>query len=346
MSATPDTSPGELAVESLPAGSTSAQALRVLRLVDPLPPEPARAPEGELRLSVIVPATDSPPTLERCLAAIENAHDPPAELVIIEHPAGASPASARNRGAQMATGDVLVFVDADVEVHADVFRRIRTMLAEERGATALFGSYDDEPSCDGVVSQFRNLLHHHVHQSSPGTIGTFWAGLGAIRRDAFLAAGGFIDHPLEDVELGMRLSSEGRSILLDPRVQGKHLKRWTVWSMVRTDLLVRGAPWIGLAMRHRDSAAVLNIGWRHRISAAASLWAVAGMVRRRVRPALAATSLFLALNRSFYMLLLRRQGPRGAVAGIGLHFLHHLTGVAAVPTGIVLYIRQRHAGSR
>jgi GT2 family glycosyltransferase len=318
----------------------------VLRLVDPLAPVPVSVPEERpLRLSVIIPATDSPPTLARCLAAVSGAHDPPAEVVIVEHPAGASPASARNQGAQMATGDVMVFVDADVEVHSDAFRRIRAVLAEEPGATALFGSYDDEPGCRGVVSQFRNLLHHHVHQGSPGTIGTFWAGLGAIRRETFLAAGGFIDHPLEDVELGMRLAAQGRSILLDPRVQGKHLKRWTVWSMIRTDLLVRGAPWIGLAMRHHSSAAVLNIGWRHRISAAASLWAAAALLRGRPRPAAAATGLFLTLNRSFYRLLLRRQGPAAALIGVALHFLHHLTGVAAVPTGIVLYVRQRQEQS-
>jgi hypothetical protein len=37
--------------------------------------------------------------------------------------------------------------------------------------------------------------HEHVdravHVSSPGPAATFWAGLGAIRRDAFDAVGGF-----------------------------------------------------------------------------------------------------------------------------------------------------------
>ena len=31
-------------------------------------------------------------------------------------------------------------------------------------STALFGSYDDAPAAPGLVSQFRNLLHHYVHQ--------------------------------------------------------------------------------------------------------------------------------------------------------------------------------------
>jgi cellulose synthase/poly-beta-1,6-N-acetylglucosamine synthase-like glycosyltransferase len=292
-------------------------------------------------LSVVIPATDQPPSLERCVAAIRAADEPPAEIVVVRHPGGTRPAVARNRGAQLATGDVLVFVDADVEVHADAFRRIRTMLAEETGVTAVFGSYDDEPEGRGVVSQFRNLLHHHVHQRSPGTIGTFWTGLGAIRRDAFVAVGGFSDHPIEDIELGMRLSESGASIVLDPRVQGKHLKNWSLANMVRTDLLVRGAPWIGLALEHRSSPAVLNIGWRHRISALVSLWLVAATLIRRPRAALGALAAFLGLNHSFYRLLLRRRGPATAVAGLGLHILHHLTGIVAVPTGFILYARRR-----
>ena len=40
------------------------------------------------------------------------------------------------------------------------------------------------PPRRGAVSRFRNLLHHHVHASSPGPAETFWAGLGAVRREA------------------------------------------------------------------------------------------------------------------------------------------------------------------
>ena len=48
------------------------------------------------------------------------------------------------------------------------------------GWTAVFGSYDDEPADEGTVSAFRNLLHHHVHQSSPGPAEDI---LGRARRD-------------------------------------------------------------------------------------------------------------------------------------------------------------------
>src|SRR5688572_13765901 len=96
-----------------------------------------------LKLSVVVPATNEPPTLQRCLDAIRAADDGPDELVVVERPASLSAAGARNVGARQATGEIVVFVDADVVVHADAFTRIRTVFAERPELTGVFGSYDD-----------------------------------------------------------------------------------------------------------------------------------------------------------------------------------------------------------
>ena len=57
------------------------------------------------------------------------------------------------------------------------------------------------------MAAFRNLLHHTVHCRSQGEVGSFWAGLGAVRRSAFETAGGFDaerypEPSIEDIELG------------------------------------------------------------------------------------------------------------------------------------------------
>src|SRR5918994_6307154 len=67
-------------------------------------------------LSVVIPATDGPTTLGLVSAAIDCAADPPEEVIIIESPQDLVPAAARNLGARSAQNDVIVFVDADVEV--------------------------------------------------------------------------------------------------------------------------------------------------------------------------------------------------------------------------------------
>jgi len=289
-------------------------------------------------LSVIVPATNAPVTLDSCLAAIAAADGSPEEVIVVDEPTVKSAAAARNLGVARSSGEVLVFVDADVRVHRDVFARIRAAFEEDADLDALFGSYDDEPPARGPVSGFRNLLHHHVHQRSAGPAGTFWAGLGAIRRSAFERAGGFVEHPVEDIELGMRLAAGGARIRLDPAIQGAHLKAWSLAGMVRTDLLVRGAPWVGLMLRHRSAAAALNLGWRHRLSGLASIALLVGAVLLSPIVAGAALAALVVLNASFYALLLRRRGPLQAVAGIALHVVHHLVSVAALPLGIVMYV--------
>lgn len=301
-----------------------------------------------MKLSAIVPATNAPPTLARCVAAIDRARDDSDEVIVVTEPALAPQALARNDGAKRACGDVLVFVDADVEVHDDALGRLRAAFAADPGLTAVFGSYDDRVATTGAVAAFRNLLHHHVHQRSAGPAVTFWSGLGAIRRDAFLAAGGFDDvrHPnaIEDVELGTRLAAAGARIVLDPRVQGTHLKEWTLGSMVHADLLLRGVPWVRLLLRTRTIPATLNLGWRERSSAALSLALAASLAARRPRGAGAALGAIAVLNLPLYGLVQRRAGTRVAIVGVGLHVVHHLTACASVPAGIAAHLRTRRRG--
>jgi hypothetical protein len=54
----------------------------------------------------------------------------------------------------------------------------------------------------------------------------------------------------------------------------------------------------------------------------------------------------IAFNRDFYRLLLAKRGWRQAAAGIPLHLLHHLIGIASVPAGVALYVRDRGADPR
>src|SRR5947207_2948868 len=234
-------------------------------------PTPSAPPP--LRLSVIVPVRNGEDVLARSLPAL-RASDFPAEqweLIVVDDasadgsagtaaayadvllrlPVRRGAAAARNRGAGQARAPVLVFVDADVCVHPDVLRRLAGLLESESGVAAVFGAYDAAPPAPGLVSQYRNLLHHYVHVQSPGDAETFWTGCGAIRREVFAELGGFDEAmpQLEDVELGYRARAVGHRIVLRPEIQGAHLKRWTLGSMVLTDLFGRGLTWMRLHLR-------------------------------------------------------------------------------------------------
>ena len=193
------------------------------------------------------------------------------------------------------------------------------------------------------MSDFRNLLHHHVHQQGAGPAATFWAGLGAIRREALLELGGFDEarYPrasIEDVELGARLFRKGGRILLDPAIQGKHLKTWTLPGMVATDLLDRGVPWVRMMLADRAHSTVLNLGWRHRTGAGAAIALLAALARRNFRLAAGLAVLLFAIDSSFYGLLWRRRGAKLVAAGIPLQLVHRLTSAAAVPVALTAHL--------
>jgi GT2 family glycosyltransferase len=306
-------------------------------------PESRHPRESLTTLAVVVPATDRPPTLERCLAALRRGTRAPEETIVQEEPAGSGPAAARNLGVARCEGEILVFVDSDVEVHADALERIARHFAEDPELVAVFGAYDDDPADPALTSRYRNLLHHHVHAGAVGEAETFWAGLGAVRRDAFEAAGGFDPErfpqaSVEDIELGMRLRRGGGRVLLDPRIRGRHLKAWTPLRMIRTDFARRGVPWARLLLREGGDSTALNLSCRRRASTGASVALLGALLARRPRLAAAALLANLALDRDLYELLVRRGGPRLLLAGIGLHQLHQLTAAASVPAALALHV--------
>ncbi|HXJ34472.1 MAG TPA: glycosyltransferase family 2 protein [Candidatus Eisenbacteria bacterium] len=304
--------------------------------------------------SIIVPAYNAADTLPKCLRALAPSIGTTTDLVVVDdgstdasaavaealnvqvlrRPAPDGPAAARNHGVRHTTGEVLVFVDADVEVAPGAVARALETLAAAPELAGVFGSYDDRPSAPGLVSQFRNLLHHYVHQHGAAEAFTFWAGFGALRRDAFVAAGGFDErgaiNAIEDVDLGYRLRASGFRLRLDRDMLCTHHKRWTLASMVRADVISRAVPWSRLVLRTGVAPPDLNLAGSQRWSVAlagvlvATLPLLAWPAARFV--AAAAGLGVVALNGRFYGFLQRARGTAFAVACVPLHLLHFACG--------------------
>src|SRR5206468_12018503 len=139
---------------------------------------------------------------------------------------------------------------------------------------------------------------------------TFWAACGAIRRSVFQEVGGFnadrFPRPsIEDIELGYRLRVARHLIRLDRELQGTHLKRWPLASIVRTDITRRALPWARLILESGRAPSDLNLSAAHRVSAALVGVALASVPPAVLRPELlavpmAAVLVVLVLNRSLY----------------------------------------------
>ncbi len=328
------------------------------------------------RFSVLVPVHNGSGLLDSCLQSLARSafrdyecividdgstEDTPAvaarhgaTLVALERRGG--PARARNRGAARARGDVVVFLDADVCVHPDTLGRMDAHFRSHPTTAALIGSYDDTPADPGFISQYKNLLHHYVHQRSHADAWTFWTGCGAVRRDVFLAMRGFDEtftRPcIEDIELGFRLRAGGHRIDLNPAIQVTHQKRWTLWHLIRTDFVDRALPWFLLMLRHRTMPRDLNVTTTHRVSVALvcvmvlfACTALAGQLLRLPVPGLtlgalvvsALASVLLVVNYDLYRFFARKRGLRFAVGTVPLHWLYYAYCGLAVGIGLCVH---------
>jgi glycosyltransferase involved in cell wall biosynthesis len=304
-------------------------------------------------ISVIVPVYNGSYFLHRCLDAIFASEYPKFEVIVVDDGStdesakiardkGANvlssehrqsgPAAARNVAAQKAIGDILLFVDADVVVKTDTLSKVATSFEENPDVSALFGSYDDEPGEKNFLSQYKNLQHHFVHQNSNREASTFWAGLGAVRRSIYLSIGGFdcekFEIPsIEDIELGVRLRAAGHRILLDKDIQAKHLKKWEIFSLIKTDIFCRAVPWSKLILTNDEMINDMNLKTNDRLSSvlvALSLVILPIIVWKPVFISVLSIFLltFLFLNRNIFYFFMKKRGIIFAIMAFPWQFLY------------------------
>jgi hypothetical protein len=107
----------------------------------------------------------------------------------------------------------------------------------------------------------------------------------------------------------------------------KHLKQWTLASMIVTDIVHRATPWTRLIVSQKQVPTTLNLDWRGRLGAICALGLAASLAAAWFTPvgpwaAVAWTVALVLLNRDLYRLCFNKRGFRFAVASVGLHWLY------------------------
>lgn len=261
-------------------------------------------------------------------------------------PTAQGPATARNRAASVARGRYLLFVDGDVIAEPGVVERVEGFFAAHPDAASVFGAYDDSPEAPGFMSQYRNLQHRYVHCNTSGEARTFWAGLGAVKADAFRAVGGYDERfrrpSVEDIDLGYRLHASGATIKIDSKLNGKHLKRWTLMSSIVSDVRDRGVPWTQLILRYGGLSTDLNLAWGLRVSVVCAyltmLLVLGAFVDARLLWVLPVPLVgLLVLNRNYYGYFRRTRGLWFATRVVAAHFVHHAGNGVSFVVGTALF---------
>ncbi len=327
---------------------------------------------NEITLSVVVPVHHGGENFRRCLSSIATSVPPANEIIVVADgdtdgswhlaeefgaqvkriPVPQGPACARNLGAQSAYGDILFFIDADVVIPPDAIGQLKALFSRQPDIAAVFGSYDNEPAEINFISQYKNLFHHYIHQISNEEASTFWAGCGAIRRQIFMELGGFDESyrkpSVEDIELGYRLKRAGYPIRLSKSLQVKHLKRWGIISLTKSDFFDRALPWTELILRDRQFVNDLNLRFSSRLSVMLTYGFLLALIGGLWWPGLFAISCVLILslliiNIPVYRFFLQKRGLWFMIRTLPWHgFYYFYSGLAfAIGLGRSLLFRHR-----
>ena len=332
----------------------------------------ARAPAAsrERSVSIVIPNRNGAATIGACLraacasragrfevvvvddcsedASLEIIRRFPCKVVPLDRRGGVS--KARNAGARAASGELLLFVDADCILGEDALSAARAAYGDRRDLV-LGGTYTPSPADDDFFSFFQSVFVHHFETKRPAPD---YVAAHAMLVDAelFRRSGGFVEGSfigvaasVEDVELSHRLRRSGCELAMCREMRVQHMFRfslrrslanavkkaryWTMYSMSNGDLLADSGT-ASVELKANVALALVQALLLASAAVAGSAWPIAAAV-----PLLA---LDLHLNRALVAAWLRAGGLRfSALATLYYATLYAAAVGLGAAAGAVLY---------
>lgn len=225
------------------------------------------------RVSVIIPVKNQERLLVQCLCALRESGMPDLEIIVaddgctdgtaaaaeahgsrvarVPRPGGVS--AARNAGAAIAQGQILVFTDADIVFPPGALRAL-VDCASAPGAHGAVGVFSGDMPFGNFASIWKNHWMRYTYRRMPDLIALFFTSAAAVSADAFRESRGFDENyrapSVEDTDLGRRLAARGCNIRLCREAEVIHHKRYSVADVLCVDY-ARACALVRLALRER-----------------------------------------------------------------------------------------------
>ncbi len=210
-------------------------------------------------ISIIMPVYNGASFIEQALRGIRNSSFQDYELIIIDdcstdstsdiikkykphihirNDKNQGPFVSRNIGVEHARGKIIVFTDADIEFKKDTLQKICYSMVN--GDTlCLIGLYTLATLHKNIATVYKNSWIRYSYLTSPDNASWFFTAIGAVDRDVWDRHEGFHssfnNDQGGDLAFGKRLVNNGISIKLDKTLEVKHLKKFSLVSLLRND---------------------------------------------------------------------------------------------------------------
>ncbi len=239
-------------------------------------------------VSVIIPARNEEGSIGRLIASVraQLSDGAPLEILVVDdgstdstaetarragavvlsltpEGSGGNPAVARNRGAWAASGEVLVFLDADCSPAAGWLARL--LAAHAAGATVVGGALDLPAGLSAMARYDYFCGWYHVHsRRRPGKVPNHPPGNLSVDRETFLHTQGFTEqqpvaYAHEELAWQAEVRRAGGHILFDPGAIVFHHNRPGFRNLLR-----RNYRWGYSAIESKASSGAARMAWLYR----------------------------------------------------------------------------------
>jgi glycosyltransferase involved in cell wall biosynthesis len=213
-----------------------------------------------MEISIVIPVKNNIENLKKCIDCIQVSEKKPFQIIIVDDASDSDtkvdnldgqisierlsihggPSRARNCGARFATGDIILFIDADVFVKPDTLTKL-VRLFEDNHEDAVVGIFDEPCDGRGFFSEYKNLWMKYTYETISERAALFFTSIAAIRRDVFFRTPGFDERyrrpSTEDTAFGNMLYNKGVKPLISPEISVFHDREYSFLSILKTDFI-------------------------------------------------------------------------------------------------------------
>jgi len=170
--------------------------------------------------------------------SMETVKKYPCKIIKIKKNSGA--AFSKNIGAKKSKGEILVFLDSDVEVKPDAFEVINNHFNKKINYGMLQGIYSHEPNYESYANEYLQSYYSYyifTEVKKNKFIQSLVTNIFAIKKKIFNINKGFDSNfsgaGLEDNEFGFRLQKQGYKIPIGRKLKTIHHVNFGIWEFVK-----------------------------------------------------------------------------------------------------------------